>query len=462
MKKNTLHKNIVALLLMVTLPINMIACSPDMGELNGNLYSEHIANPDRSPFEGETLTIATSLYGFLLRPFADKYMRANPGVSIEVIDYNDDFRLDGNLERIQQEISAQLMANTGPVLMDGTLVDYLDPRSIHYFTDWFPIMDADPDFKEEDWFMNVFRATAVNGRLHAFPTTFSYYYVTVNSAIHELSETVAGRDGITMPRLMELYREIKTNPQLFFEPYFGVDWVIGFYIDNFVDLENRWVNFSDEFVDFIVYAEDMTSPDRDVWYQAPLSAEKDAYWSGKYYFWFSEPSWFYQYFVNHSVQRYFTGSATPIVNNGGELMISLQEHYVLSANASPSEQALAWDFIKFMMKPENQSSISVIQPTNRTLLRFSVEQYLRQLNTDGSWRISGSFDDAVESAVIQLTAFGEMPMQNMRSLPDVIIGRNGAIPQALQLFLDGLVSAEQTAANLQNQVELVLMEIDVR
>ena len=32
-------------------------------------------------------------------------------------------------------------------------------------------------------------------------------------------------------------------------------------------------------------------------------------------------------------------------------MINLLEHYVLSANASPSEQTLAWDFIKFMMKP---------------------------------------------------------------------------------------------------------------
>jgi len=239
-----------------------------------------------------------------------------------------------------------------------------------------------------------------------------------------------------------------------------LDWVIDFYIDNFVDPEAGLVGFSDEFVDFIEYAKDMTCPNRDIWYQIPLSSEKDAYWSERYYFWFSEPSWFFQYFVNHGVQRHFAGSATPIVNNDGELMINLLEHYVLSAHASPSEQALAWDFIKFIMKPENQSSLYfVIQPTNRNLLRFAVERNLLRNNIDGSWPVSGSFDDAVESAVTQLTAFGEMPMQNMRSLPDAIIGRNGVIPQALQQFQDGLVSAEQTAANLQNQVELVMMEI---
>jgi len=53
-------------------------------------------------------------------------------------------------------------------------------------------------------------------------------------------------------------------------------------------------------------------------------------------------------------------------------------------------------------------------------------------------------------------ALGDMPMASTRTLPFAI---ENIIDEALELFHNGLVSAEQTAADLQNRITLVLMEM---
>ena len=64
----------------------------------------------------------------------------------------------------------------------------------------------------------------------------------------------------------------------------------------------------------------------------------------------------------------------------------------------------------------------------------------------------------MEGALAQIAALGDMPMSTMANLPFAI---ENIIREALALFNDGLVSAEQTAADLQNRVELALMEMGI-
>ena len=331
-----------------------------------------IANPDRSLFYGETLTIATA-GGQHFQLFARRYMDANPGVNIEITnltDYSDDADRFANE---QDEIGVQLMAGSAPALIDGAFVDHRDPRSTHFFVDWFPIMDADPNFDEDDWFMNVFHASAVNGRLHAFPLLFHREMVTANSTVPGLSEALAAQDSITLSELMELHRSISVDTSFLFDSYFDTRLVVQLYLDRFLDMETGFVDFNNEqFIDLIAYARELTRPNirlQERQWRWWINPELEAYWSEKYFFSF--------YVMYQDLPRLETGplftELTPLVNECGELLVSPWATYVLNANATPIEQALAWDFIQFMKNPENLERGAGAQSPNRHLFSEGVE-----------------------------------------------------------------------------------------
>ena len=436
-------------------------------------YVEHIVNPDRSLFEGETLTIAQTFFASDMEPIARRYMAENPSVTVEVIEYFSYYLRDDHFGNATAEISTQLMSGGGPVLISGDLLDYVDPRSHPFLADWFRVMNADPGFNEADWFMNVFHATALDGRLYTFPTSFSYEAATANSEIPGLTEIMAGYDSITMPELLELHREIPTDEPLYFEMQTHINRLMPYYFKDFVDLDAGWVDFDNErFVELINYSKKIIETDRLVWGDMPSSRNGQRMMSETYFFHFADPSnYFYTYFLEFERSPIFTG-LTPVVNSAGELLISIGGgNFILNANASPVEQALAWDFIKFMMNPDNRAEViqGFMQPTNRELLRFGIEtdistnMEIAHIFPNREWPLAYTQEEAVDDVVSKMTAFGEMPMQNRRMLPNAIVGRpHGIIPVALQLFQDGLVSAEDTAANIQNQVELVLMELGAR
>jgi len=430
-----------------------------------NLDVSHIANPDRTLFYGETLTIATVFGGQEPSPYqslAKQYMAANPGVTIEVINLRPYTSDADRFANKRDEIGVQLMAGSAPVLIDGAFVDHRDPRSAHFFVDWFSIMDADPSFNEDDWFMNVFHASAVNDRLLAFPLLFHREMVTANSTIPDLPEALAVQDSITLSELMELHRKVSTDTSFLFAPYFGASRVVTLYLDSFLDMDTGLVDFNNEqFIDLIAYAREITGQnmtDERYW----IDPELEVYWSENYFFYISDFS-MYQDLPHLETGPLFT-ELTPLVNERGELLVDTSwSTYVLSANATPVEQALAWDFIQFVMNPDNRDTLVHMQPTNRHLFHHGAVLWLRHTigttREDFGWQLlTDTIDESVEDVKIRMEALGDMPMANTRTLPFAI---ENIIDEALELFHNGLVSAEQTAADLQNRVTLALMEMGI-
>jgi len=258
-------------LLIVALLFVVIGCSSGTeSDMSSPDYIEQIVNPDRSLFYGETITIATD-YTYRLLPHATVYMMENPGVRIQIIDYslilreNDLFNLhtvDWDYGPVRMEVATQLMAGSAPTLIASRLVDPFDPRQAVFFYDLYKLMDADPNFNEEDRFMNAFHAFAVDGRLHHFPFHIIYTPVTANTTIPGLLEAFAEyADGITMSELIALHRTFSEQHPHLLEEYFSTELLLHYYLDRFVDIETGRVDFGREFIDLINYAESITSPD---------------------------------------------------------------------------------------------------------------------------------------------------------------------------------------------------------
>ena len=456
-------KFLITIVLTITILFSIAAC---LGNRDESKMLEQIINPNRDDFIGETLTIATLWDADFFSTLAQAYMSRNRGAKIEIINYEPIMRPDGNLSGVRQEINTQLMAGSAPTLFIRGLVDYFNPQAAQYLFDWFTLMNADPDFNEDDWFMNVFHAMTIENRLYAFPMFFNYDRVTVNTAIDGLYEMLEGRDGITINELMEIYNEMKIDNSYGFLAQFWLTRMLRGNINDFVDINTGHIEFGNDFIELITDAKSLVNFD----YYAPsvfrntILYEIDVYHGERYMFMYDDYSLVSRRLIPTYTHQYFKGTF-PIVNDRGEIIIYSDLCVMLNANATPIQKALAWDFMKFIMTADNfpEGLSGFVLSTNRDL-------YYRLLRREIGMRdfffhniADVNIGKLIEEINVHFTKIAERPMAYWFRLPHFLIGQSDSVINvALRQFEEGLISAEDTAANLQSQVELIFMEMGFR
>jgi ABC-type glycerol-3-phosphate transport system substrate-binding protein len=463
------------LLLTILLIVFTFGCAnnnneADEGDVSGVEIQEpastidvsHMIDPDRSLFYDETLTIGV-LGDHDLRNFAFQYRFANPGVNIQIENYWDYFpnglQNDDEIQNFLTQLKTQLMAGTAPILIDAGFIDYLDHREARYLIDWFPVINADPEFNEDEWFMNAFHAFSVDNKLYCFPSIFAYNVVTINNNVPGLREAVSGLSGISLSKLVDLHSKYDEDMSLLLTSTFGIGWIVEYGLDGFFDFESRWVDFNNEkFIEFISRLKKLegTEPGMNVTYYNNV---QELYLSERYLFNIVGIH-NVQYFVDFETGPLFY-EHIPLTNEQNELLIWNLDSFVLNAGSTPIEQALAWDFVKFMSDPRNSVSQQVpLQPTNKELFYFNANKMIPRMTThlmQYGWELEISEEQSTQNAIALLESFGNMPMAIMSNVPRII---RAEIMTVLHQFNDGLLTAEQSAAEIQNRVELILMEMD--
>ena len=469
-KKTTLFSSLFTLLISAIIVLTLSGCQsddsllldPDFGVAASSDTQDtalippeilDIIYPDRSLFVGETLTIATGWGVFRMSHFATMYMAENEGVTIRIIDFWEDY-FDWATGR--QEMNTKLLTDSAPILICSMLADPLNPQEAYLFFDWFPVMYADPDFNEADWFMNVFHAASVNGHLYEFPLAFNFDLVGLNNTAPELLDEWARRDSVTVNELLDLYDRFTFTPYL--SCGFGPVWAGVYNINDFACMRTGEVDFGDEFINLITRMRNNMNP------HGGIPRDNYELKRNTYLFdWLSSRTNFL--FLNNDSAFI---NPKPIVNNRGELIVFFDNGFLLNANATPIEKALAWDFIKFITNTEHyipSSGIDLLSwhSPNRALMRYTIEDSLHFFLQPFYGRMVLSEAEAIEYVVNQIAVLGEMPMRRHSDLPAILgNSKDGLIIEHIRQFEDGLVSAEDLAATLQSIVEVMFMEMGIR
>jgi len=407
-------------------------------------------------FHGQTLTISV-LGDWFIAPHVAAYMRENPGIMINVTDFGADW------ERAREYTNIHLMAGIAPDLIDANFLDFNNPRITPYLADWFPIMNACLNFNEDDFFMNVFHAAAVNGQLYAFPLIFSFEMITANSTIPGITEALMWYDdGITASQLINLKRVSDSITGKYMAPDSNAGTWMRYYFHNFFDFGSRRVDFNNQrFIDFINHAREVTNPESDFYqgsFNALVQPSQELQMSERYFFQSIGQEPRLQYFVEFDEDFLFT-NPTPIVSDHGELIIHPWITFVLNAETTTENQALAWDFMHFMSGATRVATNThpdwlPLMPLNRSALRYSIEMRIPILLSRISvWFLGrqpyGTESEAIESVIDMITALGDMPMIATTTVPhsvSVIMG------EEISNFHHGIITAEEAAENLQKRI----------
>lgn len=409
---------------------------------------------DNPGFYDQTLTITAVRDHHRLQEFARRYMLRYPGVYIEVTSFNYDF------PRYIEQLFIGLMSGTADDFFDAD-IDYMNPATIRLLADWLPIMRADPDFSEDDYFMSVLNAMTFQGGLYEFPFLFQApHLIVANSTIPGLTQMLADYATLSVTDLKSIREAVESD--LYLHASFALHSAVTFYINSFLDIENRTADFNNpRFINLISNAVEVIDTNSryiqlgNNWH---FDFATEEILSGRYLF--QEVNWsIFQYFLPYENEFIFEG-ITPVADADGRVLIGQHRSYAL--NAAASYKDLAWDFIKFMQDTERNGLVlgdelfmPVYRPFMRSQMHRAMPEWLSHYARQLGWRIEGDEADIIDGFIAQIEELHDMPMTYLR-LPYVI---HDILRETLQLFTDGLISAEEAAIDLQNKITLVLWEM---
>ena len=465
------------IIMAIVLSIILTACGQAQAD------DEPFIWPDN--FDGETLTIVAHWDIFGMRAFAEEFMLRNPGATIQITILENLDTLEA-IEQAREHLMLEIMAGTAPVLIDGHLVDYLNPLTAQHFLDWWPLMNADPNFNEDDWFMNVFDAlTRADGHMLSFPINHDSWqgnqFVLTNAAIPGLAEEMTGRESISMAEMMDIFTKLAptlpTNIPWQIERWYDTAFAVETNIERFLDIYEGRVEFATpEFIDFINHARDLTSTQRNfgqgfnAWAEAQSGTREITENRARQDFFRIARAIEFDIFGIFDEDMPFV-NPIPFATNDGHLRINPMQTMVLNSTATPPQQALALEFTRFMLEaPAHAADDTVLHGMfainwqltshNRNLTPLLVNQMVLQtiqLWVRHGWDLSdGNLINNAHIITTHTKELAEWPMQDARYAPEII---REAIIEIIEQFHDGLITAEAAANDLQNRITLILTEM---
>lgn len=385
---------------------------------------------------------------------AERFMKKYPNIKINIKKFDNDYI------KYTEQMATSLMAGTAPDVFDANNLDLIELSKSNYLTDLKPYIEADPDINEQEYFMSVFNGLELNGGLYAMPITFLFSMVGVNGNISAgLNSDFSSRQVISMKDIFNIYHQHKTEG-IYSGQNYDVSTVFYYLSDSYIDFENKTCDFNNpEFIQLLTDIKSATHPEKQfgMSYSSTMIDDKEQSLS---YMFLEIMGSNYQYFLFSDNENAFQ-NFIPLADEEGNIFLSALESYGITSNSSNKD--VAWEFIKFMTTEEAKYGGFVSSmPINRKFFRnHKTEQagdfgkYLKNATP------ASPMSEAEKTQLKEDTENYISYMENyIDNYPHTIMKFNNfeIAWEIMSDFQQGLITAEQAAAELQNKISLALME----
>ena len=391
-----------------------------------------------------------------------RFTTIHPDVEIRLNCFGNDWRT------FNTEISSQLAEGTGDDIIEVSGLPLIDFADMGLVADLLPLMRNDPNFNEADYFMNVINAFKYRGGLYMFPTTFYYLLIGVNNTHSEdIVEKFRQFETISHRQMLDLYLGLENRDELFVGLNANAFCYIDATLSNFIDFENKTVNFdNDEFIRILYDWKNVTDPQLfDGGGNLPtgggaflgVSRSAQIERASRYLFaaYFSTS---YALFFPRAEQELFTHFIPQTMDNG-EVIVNTGGAYFI--NSASDNIELAWEFLKFLSTDVvfNGTRARFSMPINREVFRNTISLAIDDAvslweQLDGM-SVDGEIEDVTEQIFETISVFNELPMR----FPNSFWGDHFVVKRdIITSFYNGELTAAQTAAELQYRVSAFLAE----
>ncbi len=222
---------------------------------DGVLQLWHMQERDIDASQMEYISLAACGQDSIIDAVND-FNRSNEAYHIVVMNY-DQYRTDENwqagYEKLQEDIAQGIIAD---IICINDQMSYETFANKGVFEDLSPYMEADEDFIEEDYYMNVFESLEFRGELHKFTASFD---VSTFLGKTEYVGTESGRSLSEMLMLMDSVPE-GMQPMAFMTNLSMFNTFVTYNMSAFMDEEKGTCTFdSKEFLEILDYCSQFPS-----------------------------------------------------------------------------------------------------------------------------------------------------------------------------------------------------------
>lgn len=426
---------------------------------------ERAVEKESGPLEGH-LTIKT-YWDTQMPAYIREFTALHPGVTVDLIAPG-----EGELftfDDYHAQTAVELMSGSAADLVevDGLAVYKYAKSGV--FCDLYPMMDADPAFRREDYYTNIFRAKEYQGALYSMPCGFLYETVYASRPLLEearltLPDTLNYEEMLTLQKkvLASTGAAPRLMPGLSPSSFFWQEY------PEYFDAATRTARFtSPEFLRYLrLTKENIPVPEEN---DLTRIARDDSFLREDYLFCLYDVASGAD-LTNFLLDHQNIAGPVPLLSTGGKWYFRSMREYAIPA-AGPNRE-LAWEFLKFYIGerelPEDPSSPegrqyllehNLFVPINKAnfynSFRFTIHGILPYWDSDPAlrWR-EGDREALIEEALDRIHGW------NQRLEAEQAEGEiYGLLCEELNnYYLYDILTAEETASRLQSRMTIFLQE----
>lgn len=387
------------------------------------------------------------LFETAAKGFMDKY----PDVKVTIHVYSEGLE-ENAVENYLTSLNTKLMSGTAEDIIIANFLPVGKYAEMGVFEDMSKYVVATPEFNNETYFMNVLQAAKEDtGELYILPYIAKFNTVGFSEVLLSGNENVEnalkGLNSISFSQAMDLAEQLVdgTNRENAFLERMNENSYMNYLVENFLE---RFLNVSDKKVNFDTkeYVELLTEV-KGLSEKGYFESEDINYYNTEYDF---------AAICDYDVQNGFycldkeKGMAycMPLSDEKGN--ISISANTCLALNGGSGNKELAWEFIKYLLSEEMQTMPAVQGlAVNRKGFEAAALRYYK-LYSDGNADGAVSQEDYYKVLKKWMEQVNDCNTLDF-SIAALIEKENGK-------FFSGQQTAEDTAGNIQRQIEQYLYE----
>lgn len=415
--------------------------------------------------DGKTIEIATMAVSPYLAEAVKQYKKIRPDIHIEIKQYlaatpqadengmsqSGEAFSQGDVEKYVQTVSTQMMSGKGAdmiVMNDLPQGKYVAKNML---TNFYDLMDKDSDFDRNQYYQNIFENSQDGDGLYAIPFSFVIDALTGNTELLEQANIEIDDKTWTWDGFKEISKKLKEQvgeDYVAFVNLFPIQMLAEYIEANYDKLiDQGQANFdSDLFRDMMkqiksMYDEGVLKAEFTYDYSKTLFNKANLF----------DPTAGLAQVLDPKLKIY----QNPTVN-GQYSGTGFKSYFTLGINSKSKVQDEAWNFIKFMLSEEMQSSPMV---QGFAMHKGVVE---KQLNEAKKQAVAGTlplleqkFDaETVESKIQELQKLIDGASKNLSSDQKVV----SIAIEEFDSYMSGQKSAEDVSKLIQNRVNTYINE----
>ena len=391
-----------------------------------------------------------------LETAAKLFKQTHPGADIIIKSSGGDAAtFDNDSGKYVTQTVTSLMAGKADDIFDGTEIPYVKLADSGLLAGFYPLMDADKNFRKADYYTNVFDAMSYKGQLYMFPLDIWYTLTGINNtAAPDVIKKYSQLTTISDAERVSFYKANGNTKSLSLCERFDPLFVITRNFDQFINYEKKTCDFkNNNFIQLVTDLKNLmgkNTASNNVSYGIDL--KKDAYDSQKYLFQDGYTDFYLLKYKEFSGFRHFIPLATP----DGKVYIYPVTKFCISEQSANKE--LAWEFIKFLTLPETNNQIKTLHSNiNKASFKEAEIASLKKSVEDNKSQFGiypvGDVQQTIRDVAAYYDKINQMPMRyvSLENYTDILTKDTG-------LLNKGAMTPEQMASDLQNKISLSLNE----